>query len=41
VGNSEGKILLGRRSHRWMENINMDLGEIRWEVWTALIWFRM
>jgi hypothetical protein len=28
VGNSEGRRLLGRQRHRWVDNIKMDLGEI-------------
>jgi hypothetical protein len=30
VGNPEGKKPLGRPSHRWVDNIKMDLGEIEW-----------
>jgi hypothetical protein len=26
----EGKILLGRRRCRWVDNIRMDLGEVGW-----------
>jgi hypothetical protein len=29
VGNPEGKRPLGRLRHRWVDNIRMDLGEIR------------
>jgi hypothetical protein len=29
VGNPEGKRPLGRRRHRWVDNIKMDLREIR------------
>jgi hypothetical protein len=31
VGKPEGKRLLGRRRHRWVDNIKMDLGEIQWD----------
>jgi hypothetical protein len=43
VGKPEGKIPLGRRRHRWEDNIKMDLREIGWGgvVWTGLIWFRI
>jgi hypothetical protein len=30
VGKTEGKRLLGRRRHRWVYNIKMDLKEIGW-----------
>jgi hypothetical protein len=26
----EGKRLLGRPRHRWMDNMRMDLGEVGW-----------
>jgi hypothetical protein len=31
VGKPEGKIPLGRRKRRWVDNIKMDLREIRWD----------
>jgi hypothetical protein len=31
VGNPEGKTPLGRPRCRWVYNIKMDLGEIRWD----------
>jgi hypothetical protein len=31
VGKSEGKRPLGRQRHRWVDNIKMDLREIRWD----------
>jgi hypothetical protein len=49
VGKPEGKIPLGRARRRWVGNIKMDLGEIRWDGvdwinmaqdrdhWTALV----
>jgi hypothetical protein len=30
VGKPEGKRPLGRRKHRWVDNIKMDLREIGW-----------
>jgi hypothetical protein len=30
VGNPEGKRLLGRAKHRWVDNIQLYLREIRW-----------
>jgi hypothetical protein len=30
VGNPEGKRLLGRARHKWVDNIKMDLLEIGW-----------
>jgi hypothetical protein len=31
VGNSEGKRSLGRPSRRWVDNVEMDLGEVGWD----------
>jgi hypothetical protein len=31
VGKPEGKRPLGRPRRRWVDNIKMDLGEIRWD----------
>jgi hypothetical protein len=31
VGNPEGKRPLGRPKRRWVDNIKMDLREIRWD----------
>jgi hypothetical protein len=38
VGRSEGKTLLRRRRHRWMDDIEMDFKEITWEGvdWTHM-----
>jgi hypothetical protein len=42
VGNPEGRRLLGRPKRGWVNNIKMNVGEIRMMVvWTGLIWFRM
>jgi hypothetical protein len=30
VGKLDGKRPLGRPRHRWVDNIRMDLGEVRW-----------
>jgi hypothetical protein len=30
VGKREGKRPLGRPGRRWMDNIRIDLGEVRW-----------
>jgi hypothetical protein len=40
VGNPEGKRPLGRPRRRWLENIKIDLREIRWDgmVWIGLDW---
>jgi hypothetical protein len=31
VGKPEGKRPLGRPRRRWVDNIRMDLGEVRWD----------
>jgi hypothetical protein len=38
VRKPEGKRPLGRRRHRWVDNIKMDLRE---REWTGLIWLRI
>jgi hypothetical protein len=38
VGKPEGKRLLGRPIHMWVDNIKMDLREM---VWIALMWLRI
>jgi hypothetical protein len=30
VGKPDGKTLIGRPRHRWVDNIRMDLGEVGW-----------
>jgi hypothetical protein len=44
VGKPEGKRPLGRPRRRWVDNIRMDLGEIKWDdvaqdrnQWRALV----
>jgi hypothetical protein len=37
VGKAEGKRSLGRPRRRWADNIEMDLGEIEWVIWTGFI----
>jgi hypothetical protein len=39
VGKPEGKWSLGKPRRRWMNNIEMDLGEVGWVLWTGLVWF--
>ena len=41
VGKPEGRRPLGRRRHRWVDNIRIDLR--RWDVgiWTGLGWPRI
>jgi len=42
VGKPEGRRPLGRRRHKWENNIMMDLKEVRWGwAWTGLIWLRI
>jgi len=36
-----GKRPPGRPRHRWENNIEMDLQEVGWEVWTGLNWLRI
>jgi hypothetical protein len=42
VGNPEGKRPLGRPIRRWVDNIKMDLREIRWDDmdWIDLAQYR-
>jgi len=37
----EGKKALRRLKSRWEDNIKMNLQEVRWGAWTALIWLRI
>ena len=39
VGKPEGKKPLGRPTRRWVDNIRMDLQEVR--IWTELGWPRI
>jgi len=42
VGKPEGKRQLGRPSHRWEDNIKMDLQEVGCRVaWSGLIWLKI
>jgi hypothetical protein len=41
VGKPEGKRPLGRPRRRWEGGIKMDLGEIRWGVWSGFTWLRI
>jgi hypothetical protein len=38
VGKPEGKRPLGRPRHRWVDKIEMDLGDIGWG---GLVWLRI
>jgi hypothetical protein len=40
VRKPEGKRPLGIPRCRWVDNINMDLGEIGWGAWTGFVWLR-
>jgi hypothetical protein len=40
VGKSEGMTPLGKLRRRWVDNIEIDLREIGWDVWIGLIWLR-
>jgi hypothetical protein len=40
VGRPEERRPLGRPRRRW-DNIEMDLQEVGWDVWTGLIWLRI
>jgi hypothetical protein len=37
VGKPEGKKPLERPRRRWVDNIRIDLGEVRWVVWTGFV----
>jgi hypothetical protein len=41
VGKPEGKRPLGRPRRRWVDNIKMDLREIKWDGGVGLIWLRI
>jgi hypothetical protein len=41
VGKPEGKRPLPRPRRRRKDNIQMDLGEIGWVMWTGLVWLRI
>jgi hypothetical protein len=32
---------LGKPKRRWEDNVKMDLREVGWGAWTALIWLRI
>jgi hypothetical protein len=40
-GGPDGKILLGKPSCRWEDNIKIDIQEVRWRARTELIWLRI
>jgi hypothetical protein len=41
VGKPKVKRPLGRPIFRWMDSIEMDLGEVGWGYWTGLVWLRI
>jgi hypothetical protein len=41
VGKLERKRPLGKPKHRWVDNIKMDLREIRWGLLAGLVSFRI
>jgi hypothetical protein len=41
VGKPEGKRPLGRPRRRWVDNIRMDLREVRWGDVDGLVWLRI
>jgi hypothetical protein len=41
VGKPEGERPLGRLRRRWVNNIKIDLREIRWDGMDGLIWLRI
>jgi hypothetical protein len=41
VGRPEGRRPLGRRRHRWEDNMKINLQEVGWGTWTGLISFRI
>jgi hypothetical protein len=41
VGKPEGRRPFGKPSHRWEDNIKLDLQEVGWGAWTGLIWHRI
>jgi hypothetical protein len=41
VGKPEGRRPLGRRTHRWENNIKIDLRKMGWGARTGSLWFRI
>jgi hypothetical protein len=41
VERPEGKRLLGRPKHWWVDNIKINLREIGWVLWTGSMWLRI
>jgi hypothetical protein len=41
VGKPERKRPLGRTRRRWVDNIRIDLGKVKWVMWTGLVWLRI
>jgi hypothetical protein len=40
VGKPEEMRPFGRPTHRWEDNIRMDLRKFGWRVWTGCIWLK-
>jgi hypothetical protein len=38
---SEGKRPIGRPRCRWMDNMEMDFGEIEWDGIDSMVWLRI
>jgi hypothetical protein len=41
LGKPEGKRPLGRPSHKWVDNIKMDLREVGWDGRIGSMWLRI
>jgi hypothetical protein len=41
VGKPDGKRPLGRRRHRWEDQVKLNLREIGWRVWSGFTWLRI
>jgi hypothetical protein len=41
VGKPEGKEPLGGSRRRWKNNIILDFQDVKWGIWTGLIWIRI
>jgi hypothetical protein len=41
VGKQGGRRPLGKPRRRWVDDIRTDLSELRWAMWTGLVWLRI
>ena len=41
VGKPEGMGPLGRPRRKWKDNIILDFQDVKWGIWTGLIWLRI